>query len=136
MIGSDSVDRRKYGRLLAEVQPRPTATEEENDQMLVEVNRLMSKGEDKLSPEEHVLLELLTTLIERFEDEHYPIAKAPGHEVLNFLMEDRGLRQRDLLHIFGSRGIASEVVNGKRSISKTQAKKLGNFFHVAPDLFI
>lgn len=44
MIGSDSVDRRKYGRLLAKVQPRPTATEEENDQMLVEVNRLNVKG--------------------------------------------------------------------------------------------
>jgi HTH-type transcriptional regulator/antitoxin HigA len=77
MIGSDSVDRRKYGRLLAKVQPRPTATEEENDQMLVEVNRLMSKGEDKLTPEEHVLLELLATLIERFEEEHYPIPEAP-----------------------------------------------------------
>ena len=104
--------------------------------MLAEVSRLMSKGENKLTPEEHVLLELLTTLIERFEDEHYPIAEAPGYEVLKFLMEDRGLRQRDLLHIFGSRGIASEVVNGKRAISKTQAKKLGDFFHVAPDLFI
>jgi HTH-type transcriptional regulator/antitoxin HigA len=73
-------DRRKYGSLLGKTQPRPVATEEENEQMLAEVNRLMSKGENKLTPEEHVLLELLTTLIERFEEEHYPIAEAPGHE--------------------------------------------------------
>jgi HTH-type transcriptional regulator/antitoxin HigA len=115
---------------------RPITTEAENDRMLAEVNQLMSKGEQQLTSEEHAQLELLTTRIERFEDEHYPIAEAPGHEVLKFLMEDRGLRQRDLLHIFGSRGIASEVVNGKRAISKTQAKKLGEFFHVTPDLFI
>ena len=134
MIAVPNLDRRKYGRLLAKVQPRPIATDEENNRMLEEVNRLMSKGEDNLTPEEHVLLELLTTLIERFEEEHYPIAEAAGHEVLKLLMADRGLRQRDVLHIFGSRGIASEVINGKRAISKTQAKKLGDFFRVGADL--
>ncbi len=52
------------------------------------------------------------------------------------LMENRGVKQADLLSIFGSRGIASEVYNGKRAISKAQAKKLGEFFDVSPAVFI
>jgi len=50
--------------------------------------------------------------------------------------EEHGLRQRDLLDVFGSRGIASEVVSGKRAISKAQAKKLAEVFHVPADLFL
>jgi HTH-type transcriptional regulator/antitoxin HigA len=51
-------------------------------------------------------------------------------------MRSCGLRQRDLLGIFGSDGIASEVVNGKRNISRTQAKALAEFFYLPIELFI
>jgi HTH-type transcriptional regulator/antitoxin HigA len=51
-------------------------------------------------------------------------------------MEQNDLRQADLMKIFGSRGRVSEVVNGKRAISKFQAKSLGEFFKVSPELFI
>jgi len=51
-------------------------------------------------------------------------------------MEENGMRQTDLVGIIGSRGVVSEVVNGKRTISKSQAKSLGDFFHVDPSLFI
>jgi HTH-type transcriptional regulator/antitoxin HigA len=51
-------------------------------------------------------------------------------------MENRSVKQADLLPIFGSRGIASEVYNGKRAISKAQAKKLGEFFGISPAVFI
>jgi HTH-type transcriptional regulator/antitoxin HigA len=132
----ETIDALKYGRLLAKTLPKPPKTEAENDRLLAEVDKLMSKGEENLTPEEDALLELMTTLIERFEEEHYCIPDAPGHEVLKTLMEDRGLRQRDIVHLFGSRGITSEIVTGKRSISKAQAKKLGAFFHVSAELFI
>ena len=56
--------------------------------------------------------------------------------MLKFFMEDRGIKQADLLPVFGSSGITSEVVNGKRSISKAQAKKLAEFFKVSVELFI
>ncbi len=126
----------KYGQLLLEALPRPIETEEENERALAIVNELMSKGEDKLTPEEQALLKLLVRLIEDFEEKAYPIPEAPGWRVLRTLMENRGVRQADLLHIFGSRGIASEVANGKRAISKAQAKALGEFFKVSPELFI
>jgi HTH-type transcriptional regulator/antitoxin HigA len=99
---------------------------------------LITKGirNGDLSPEEETLLELLSVLIEKYEDEHYPIPDADPVDVLRFFMEDRGVKQADLLLVFGSSGIASEVVNGKRSISKAQAKKLAEFFKVSVELFI
>jgi HTH-type transcriptional regulator/antitoxin HigA len=51
-------------------------------------------------------------------------------------MEQNDRRQSDLPPIFGSRGYVSDVVNGKRAISKTHAKALGKMFHVSPDVFI
>ncbi len=132
----EKIDRRKYGRLLARTLPRIIKTEEENEQALAEVERLMAKGEGNLTPEEDCLFELLVRLIEDFEAQAYPMEEAPPHRVLQHLMEARDMRQIDLLPVFGSRGIASEVINGKRSISKAQAKKLAEVFHVSPELFI
>ena len=74
--------------------------------------------------------------IEAFEDAHYALAGSTPGSRLRSLMEEHGLRQRDLLGVFGSRGIASEVVSGKRAISKAQAKKLAGIFHVPADLFL
>jgi HTH-type transcriptional regulator/antitoxin HigA len=51
-------------------------------------------------------------------------------------MESRGLRQRDLLPVFGSSSVASDVINGKRMLSKTHVRKLAEFFHVPAGLFI
>jgi len=129
-------DARKYSQLLAQVQPRPIQSEEENERLLAIVDRLMAKGDDRRTPEEDVLLELLCQLIERFEEEHYPMADSPPYQVLQFLMEQNDMRESDLLTILGSRGQVSEVLSGKRGLSKAQAKALGEFFHVSPELFI
>ena len=57
------LDSKQYGKLLAKTVPRVIKTEEENDRMLGIVESLLSKGEDRLTPEEEALLELLTELI-------------------------------------------------------------------------
>ena len=132
------VDENEYGKLLMQTQPAVIKNDEELERLTEEVNRLMSKGvkEDELSPEEVKLLELLAVLIEEYEDKHYPMPDIPPHEVLKYLMKENGYKQKDVVHIFGSSGITSEVVNGKRSISKAQAKKLAEFFGVSVELFI
>jgi HTH-type transcriptional regulator / antitoxin HigA len=135
MTAVPNIDPEKYGQLLARTLPVAIKTEADNERMLAEIWTLMSKGES-LSPEEEALLVLLSELVEKFEEQHYHIEHAPPHEILRMLIKDRGLRQRDLLDIFRSSGIASEVVNGKRSISKAQALRLAEFFHVSPELFL
>jgi Predicted transcription regulator containing HTH domain len=110
-------------------------SEEENERMLSVVEKLMDKGED-LSPEEEKLLKLFAKLIEDFEQQYYHPKEAEPLEVLQHLMEARGIKQNHLWEVFGSKGVASEVLNGKRGISKTQARALAHYFHVSADLFI
>jgi HTH-type transcriptional regulator/antitoxin HigA len=110
-------------------------TEEENGRMLKVIEKLMDKGED-LSPEEEKLLKLLTRLVEDFEERYYHPRGATPLEVLQHLMETREVKQTHLWEVFGSKGIASEVLNGKRGISKTHARALADYFHVPADLFI
>jgi HTH-type transcriptional regulator/antitoxin HigA len=129
-----AIDPRKYGRLLARTLPGIIETKSEYERFLTEIEKLIDQ--EKRSPEEDKLLDLITTLVEKFEEKNYPIPDAPPHEALRELMRSRGLKQRDLLGIFGSDGIASEVVNGKRNISRAHAKSLAKYFHVPVELFI
>lgn len=130
-----TINPQKYGKLLARVRPTVIRTKDENDRMLALVEQLMAKGRS-LTPEEGELLRLLGKLIADFEEEFYHLDDAEPHEVLQELMAARGLKQGDLLEVFGSKGRASEVINGKRAISKAQAKALAEFFHVSAELFI
>ena len=125
----------KYGELLMMALPQVIESEKELERTEEIINKLLSKGEI-LSPEEEKLLDLLSDLVEIYEDEHYQFPEVPPDEILKFLIEENNLKQSDLLHIFGSSGITSEVVNGKRSISKAQAKKLAEHFKVSVELFI
>lgn len=129
------VNREKYGSLLASALPTVIRTKAENDYYLAVVEGLMRKG-DEISKEEVALLDLLTLLIETFEKSYYQIEKSTPRAVLNELIAANRLKQSDLLPVFGSKGRVSEVVNGKREISKEQAKKLAGFFQVSADLFI
>jgi HTH-type transcriptional regulator / antitoxin HigA len=126
---------REYAQLLAVMQPKVIESEAENEVYLAEVSKLMQIGEN-LSPAQEKLLRLLVALIEIFEDQHYQLNPATPLEILKELMGERSLKQKDLLPVFGSQGIASEVLSGKRSISKAQAKALGDFFRVSPTLFL
>lgn len=130
-----SIDPVRYRRLLSRTMPVVIETEEENARMLAVVEKLMQKGE-KLSAEEEKLLKLLVCLIEDFEERFYRPNEATPLEVLHHLMEARGVKQSQLWEVFGSKGIASEVLNGKRGISKTHARALANYFHVPAELFI
>jgi HTH-type transcriptional regulator / antitoxin HigA len=127
-------DRSAYGILIAEVAPKVIETEEEYNQALVVAERLTFAKE--LTPEESVLLQLLVLLIETYEAAHCPMEQPTPQEVLQHIMEVSGTRQSDLVGIVGSSGVVSEIVNGRRSISKAQAKALGEYFKVSPSLFI
>ena len=130
-------DANKYGALLAATLPAVIETDEEHERVLSIINGLMSKDDNALSPEEERLLNLLADIVEQYERRIYPpLEPSPPHEILNFLIQENGLRQKDLLDVFGSGGIASEVINGKRAISKPQTKKLAERFSVSVELFI
>ena len=128
-------DHKKYSRLLATSAPSGIRDETEYDRVIAEIEKLLRKRE-RISAEEDRLLDLLSTLVERYEEERYDFEPSAPHEVLQHLMEARGLKQKDVLHLLGSSGRASEAINGIRPISRKQAKLLGEFFHISADLFI
>jgi HTH-type transcriptional regulator/antitoxin HigA len=134
-MSSGPVDPIRYRRLVAEVSPSLIETDEENQRALTIIDRLMSKGE-KRSPEEDAILSLLVPLVEQFEERAYPMGEATPAERIAFLLEQRGLKPAALAEVLGSRGRVSEILAAKRSISKEQAKRLGEFFHVSATAFI
>jgi HTH-type transcriptional regulator/antitoxin HigA len=77
----------------------------------------------------------LADQVKAYEDENYVIPEAEPNEVLKFLMEQRGLKQDDLGDI-APQGRISDILTGKRSISKEIAKKLATHFHVRADVFL
>ena len=134
---TESIDEKRYGQLLAKTVPRVIVTEEENERALAIIESLMEKGERDMTPEEDALLDLITNLVRDYEARAYPPReKSKPHEMVAFLLEQRGLTPKDLWPVIGSKGRVSEIVGGKRPISKDQAKKLAEFFHVGVGLFI
>ena len=129
-------DTKTYGRLLRKTHPAVIKTDAENDRVLSIVEALMAKGEQRLSSEEEALLELLLNLVHDYERQRYPIPASPPHEMVRYLMEQRGLAPADLVPILGSKGRVSEVLSGKRGVSKEQAKNLAAFFEVGVELFL
>jgi HTH-type transcriptional regulator / antitoxin HigA len=124
----------EYSNLLAKFAPKVIETEEEYDRALAIAEKLtFAKNR---TPEEKALHLLLVTLIEAYETENYPMDESSPHEILQHLMEASGIRQAALVGIIGSSGVVSEIVNGKRSISKAQAKALGEYFKMSSSLFI
>ena len=128
---------KSYGELLLEVAPAAIETEADNEKALAIIDRLMSKGEDDLSPEEDRMLRLLAVLVEDFEEKAYPMGETSNPAVaVRELMREHELKQTDMLDIFGSQGVVSQVLNGKREISKSQARKLSERFRLPIDVFI
>ena len=130
------LDTKRYGQLLAKARPTIIKSEEENSRFLAIIETLLKKGESNITVEEDALLELLVDLVHDFEQKQYPMPGSAPHEMVVFLLEQRGLKPADLLPILGSKSRVSDLLSGKRSISKDQAKKLAAFFRVGVQLFI
>ena len=134
-----------YGELLKEIRPRLIDSPEEHERLLSVAESLMEKGE-ALTEEEREALALIVLLIEVFEsqvigaenedDDEAEEEEAPApHVALQRLMQSHQLELGDVAPIFGTPHQAREVLDGKRSISKTQAKELGKYFSVPAKLF-
>lgn len=94
------------------------------------------KEQDHLSADDRKYARLLAALIEKYETEKYAISDASPLEVLRELMEANSLRQKDLIPILGGHeSVVSEIVNGKRPLSKHHIEKLSQRFKVSPAIF-
>ena len=100
---------------------KPIRTEEDLAAAFARLEQLW--GAEIGSPEGDEL-EILALLIEKYEDEHYPMPLSDPIEAIKFLMEQQGLTPRDLEPFLGSSGRVSEVLNRKRKLSLAMIKRL------------
>jgi HTH-type transcriptional regulator/antitoxin HigA len=124
----------EYGALLKKVAPKVIRTEKENE-AYTEILYELDQRSKSLTAAEKELAELLTLLIEDFEEKRYRLPRAKPLEVVRFLMEQHNLLQKDLADVFGTRSIVSEVLSGKRELNKDQIARLSARFHVSPEVF-
>jgi len=113
--------------------PAPIASERQHEEYLAVLDRLASK--EKPTRDEEKYAEVLLTLIEAYEEEHHSIPDTSPVEILRTLMDANDLRQKDLVPVFGSESIVSEVLHKKRELNKTHIEKLSKRFHVSPAAF-
>ena len=133
-MGIATVQGKAYGGLLAKTLPKVIETDQELKRfsaILEDLDRL-----ERPSLEEKTLANLLAKLIEDYDNERHMLPKLAPHQMIAFLMEQKGLKQADLLTVFGTRSVASDVIAGKREPSKAHIRKLAEFFHVSAELFL
>lgn len=113
--------------------PRPITSERQHEEYLSVLAKLAEKSAP--SAEEESYAELLMTLIEAYEEEHHAISDVSPLQVLRSLLEANGLRQKDLVSLIGSESLVSEILRGRRSLTKTHIEKLSKRFRVSPAVF-
>ncbi len=130
---------KKYKALIERFPLVPVKTDAQLDEAHEVAQSLMVRSES-LASDESDYLEVLLDEIGKYETKHHAIkidAMKP-HELLQSLMKDHGMKQVDLQAILGvwSSGVISEVVCGKRELTKEHCVKLGNYFKVTPAAFL
>ena len=112
---------------------RPIRTEADHDEALREIDRLM--GATSGSPASDKL-EILVTLVEQYESEHWTIETPDPISAIHHVMEARGLQQKDLAALIGSQSHASEVLRRRRPLSLAMIRALAREWSLPADVLV
>jgi HTH-type transcriptional regulator/antitoxin HigA len=124
-----------YVELLVAHRPAKPRSRQELAEMTTLLETLAA-NETPQSPPVERFIETLTALVLRYEEEIDPGPAGSPRGVLNYLMEERGLRQVDLTPVLGSKSYVSQILSGHRPIGRNAAAKLAAFFRVSVDSFL
>ena len=106
---------------------KPIKTEEDYNITLIQIESLMDA---KPNTPQMDKLEVLTTLVEAYEQQYYIIDAPDPIEAIKFRMEQEGLKQKDLISIVGSKSRVSEVLNRKRKLTIEMIRNLHKQLHI------
>jgi HTH-type transcriptional regulator / antitoxin HigA len=124
-----------YLALIRRFPLRPITSEAELDQATALINELLDR--DRLDSAEDDYLDVLSDLIERYEDERHPIHEVSADKIFAFLIEQKGVTQAEAARSAGiAESTVSEVLSGKRQLTRKQIESLANYFHVSPAVFL
>ncbi len=126
-------ERERYVDLLNEFPPRPIKSEQEFTAIQQVVDVLLDAKQ--LSADQKEYLNLLGMIIYEYEEKKVKIPDICGVDLLNVLIDEWGLKQKELIPIFKTESIVSAVLNGHRQLTVEHIQKLAEFFHVSPAVF-
>jgi HTH-type transcriptional regulator/antitoxin HigA len=125
----------EYKQLIAEVPPKVIHSERENRYYLARLEELDGRWAG-LSKAEKDLYDTLGVLIEDFEKKTYKLRAATPIEAIKELMLANNLKQKDLVGVFETASVASEILKGKRSLTTDHIRRLSKRFNVSPVAFL
>jgi HTH-type transcriptional regulator / antitoxin HigA len=136
-VKSLPVAKPKYLALVRKFPLRLIRSEEENEAALVVIEALGERQQERpLEPEEHDYIAVLAKLIEEYENEHHPSGPVSGAAMLAHLIEAKGITQARLAADTGlAESTISQLLEGKRTLSRQIIANFANYFHVEPTLF-
>ena len=134
-VSTLTLNERRYRELLDVTLPVAIRTEQDYHRLLSAAAAIMEKPDDETSEEEGRLLEMLSILIDEYENRAHPLPKAEPHKMLAYLLEEKGMKPSDLWTVLPKSRV-SEILSGKRSISKAQVKQLAGLLRVPVDLLL
>jgi HTH-type transcriptional regulator/antitoxin HigA len=114
---------------------RPIRSEAELDRATIVMNELVDR--EHLDPAEDDYLDVLSDLVERYEEKAHPIPDVSEGDMLDFLIEQRGVKQANVARGTGiAESTISQVIRGKRRLTRDQLEKLSGYFHVSAAVFL
>ena len=131
------VARDSYLELVRQFPLVPIRDERHYDEAVAFLGNLAIRGENGLDAGERDYLDALTQFVGDHEDKHLrmELGRMKPLQAMKFLMRENGMKAIDLGKLLGNRSLASQILNGKRGLSKTHIRILCNRFKVEPGLF-
>jgi HTH-type transcriptional regulator / antitoxin HigA len=111
----------------------PIHSEAQLAQVQAKIDTLIDKGE--LTSDEKDYLDVLGTLVYEYEQNLEPLLDIYGVELLKVFIEERELKQKELVPIFRTESIISDVLHGRRQLTTRHIQELAQFFHISPAAF-
>jgi len=108
-------------------------TEQDYDQALERLKNIFHAEIDTAEGDE---AEVLSILIEKYEDEHYPIGMPDPIEAIKFRMEQMGMKQKDLAEVVGFTSRVSEILNRKRKLTLSMIRKLNSALNIPTEVLV
>ena len=112
---------------------KPIKTEKDYQNAL---NRLEEIFDAKLGTTEGDELEILSILIDKYENEHFPIEMPDPIEAIKFRMEQMGMKQKDLAEVVGFKSRVSEILSKKRKLTLGIIRKLNSTLHIPTEVLV
>src|SRR5438477_11748763 len=111
-MNAEAID---YGTLLEETKPEVIHAEPENRRLIEILERLTAQ--EHVTEAEEKLIALMTVLVEKFENQNYPVLDVGPLDIIRHLMEEHNLRQKNLADVVATASIVSDVLNGKTQVN-------------------